>query len=106
MDSERSAIYLDAKDAHALAHYGHIIPAAKGLTRRAVTENYPGWEWNEIVPVLRRAGLLVSTGGHGGQLREGLAGVLLVPGADPAGDDGTLTHPAKVAHRPFVPPAS
>ena len=51
------------EECNALLHYGHIIPVSRGYTRKFVTENYPGWTWNELMQVFRSAGILINRGG-------------------------------------------
>ena len=51
MSAEKS-IHLSAKQIKELIHYGHVIPMSRGWTQKYVEENFPGWEWNDIVPVL------------------------------------------------------
>ena len=51
------------EELNALLHYGHIIPVSKGWTRAYVNEHFPGWTWNELVRIVRVAGILVSKGG-------------------------------------------
>ena len=56
MNSE--SIELDIDALHAVTHYAHWVPALRGISEEYVARNYPGWEWNEIVPFLLREGIL------------------------------------------------
>lgn len=57
MSAEKS-IHLSAKQIKKLIHYGHLIPMSRGWTQKYVGENFPGWEWNDIVPVLIEKNIL------------------------------------------------
>jgi hypothetical protein len=96
-------IYLTAADVAAVAHYGHIIPVSRGWTTEFMRANFSGWDWNAIIPVLRRRGAMAARKGHGGALREPYVGVLIHADGRIVLDDGTLTHPAKTAHKPLIP---
>ena len=50
-------------DLNELLHYGHFIPVGKGLTHAYVRQNYPGWEWNELIAMLRLGGVIRKTAG-------------------------------------------
>jgi len=41
-----------------IAGYAHWIPITQGLHRDFFERNYPGWEWNDIIPVLLKKGIL------------------------------------------------
>ena len=56
--SDEISLHLSAEEIAKLAHYGHFIPVGKGFTRRYVEDNFPGWEWNDIIPVLILNGVL------------------------------------------------
>ena len=36
----------------ALTGYAHWIPITKGLHEEFFAENFPGWDWNDLVPRL------------------------------------------------------
>ena len=36
----------------ALTSYAHWIPITKGLHEEFFAENFPGWDWNDLVPRL------------------------------------------------------
>jgi hypothetical protein len=65
MSAEKS-IHLSAKQIKELIHYRHLIPMSRGWTQKYVEENFPGWEWNDIVPVLIEKNILkyVKKRGH------------------------------------------
>jgi hypothetical protein len=50
---------LERAELNALLHYGHPIPACCGLTDAYVATRYPGWTWNELIAILRAAGIVV-----------------------------------------------
>jgi hypothetical protein len=58
MTSDKS-IHLSTTDITELVHFAHFIPISKGLSQKYVAENYPGWEWNDILPVLIEKGILI-----------------------------------------------
>ena len=96
---ERLDHYFTADDVRELAHYGHPIPIGRGFTRDYVNKNYPGWQWGQLMNVLRRADLYVKNEGHGGRIAEGYVGALVLAegGGVAIGDDGSLKHPLKSA---------
>ena len=96
---ERHDHYLTGEDVRELAHYGHPIPIGRGFTRDYVNKNYPGWQWGQLMNVLRRADLYVKNEGHGGRIAEGYVGALVLSegGGVAIGDDGSLKHPLKAA---------
>ena len=49
---ERTKITLDIKMLRALTGYAHWIPITKGLHEEFFAENFPGWDWNDLVPRL------------------------------------------------------
>ena len=42
-----------------VAGYAHWIPGIRGLYKDYFAKNLPGWEWNQIIPVLIKAKILV-----------------------------------------------
>lgn len=61
-ESIESTVFDQARarvDLNRLLHYGHPIPFGRGWMRKFVSENYPGWTWNELVAVLGAAGVIV-----------------------------------------------
>ena len=91
--------YLTGEDVRALAHYGHPIPIGRGFTRDYVNKDCPGWQWGQLMNVLRRADLYVNNEGHGGRIAEGYVGALILAEGDGVAipDDGSLKHPLKKA---------
>ena len=53
-----ASVELDIDALHTITHYAHWIPALKGISEEYVARNYPGWQWNEIVPFLLREGVI------------------------------------------------
>ena len=43
---------LDIESLTTIAGYAHWIPITQGLHLEYFRSNYPGWEWNQIIPVL------------------------------------------------------
>lgn len=52
------SVTLDIDSLQQLAGYAHWIPALKGTSEKYITRNFPGWEWNDIIPVLIEKGFL------------------------------------------------
>lgn len=50
-------LYLDNGAVKRLSHYAHPIPATRGISQAFVAETYPGWNWNDLIPVLLAQGL-------------------------------------------------
>lgn len=91
--------YFTAEDVRELARYGHSIPIGRGFTHDYVNKNYPGWQWGQLMNVLRRADLYAKNEGHGGRIAEGYVGALILSegGGVAVPDDGSLKHPLKEA---------
>ncbi len=60
---DRYAQHRTSDEVRRLLNYGHAIPIGHGKTKRFVDENYPGWTWNQLVEVLKAAGVFVPRGG-------------------------------------------
>jgi hypothetical protein len=60
MSKSSSAIVLDLKQLGELSSYAHWIPITRGLHRPYFERNFPGWEWNLIIPILVKAKILVT----------------------------------------------
>jgi hypothetical protein len=43
---------LDVEQLRKLAGYAHWIPVLKGFHQSYLALNYPGWDWNQIIPQL------------------------------------------------------
>jgi hypothetical protein len=52
------SVTLDVDSLQQLAGYAHWIPALRGISEKYITRSYPGWEWNDIIPVLIEKGVL------------------------------------------------
>ena len=52
--NQETNLTLDIEALQKLAGYGHWIPALKGFHRSYLAINYPGWDWNQIIPQLIR----------------------------------------------------
>jgi hypothetical protein len=51
-------LFLDVEALRNIAGYAHWIPMIRGLYKEFFSLNYPGWEWNHIIPVLIKKGVL------------------------------------------------
>ena len=49
---------LDFESLEMIAGYAHWIPITQGLYKDYFQRNYPGWEWNQIIPVLIEKGIV------------------------------------------------
>ena len=52
-------LFLDIPTLRALTGYAHWIPGIRGLYKDFFAMNFPGWEWNQIIPVLIQREVLV-----------------------------------------------
>ena len=52
-------LFLDIEGLRMVAGYAHWIPGIRGLYKDHFAKNLPGWEWNQIIPVLIKAKILV-----------------------------------------------
>ncbi len=52
-------LFLDIPTLRTLTGYAHWIPGIRGLYKDYFAKNFPGWEWNQIVPVLIQGKVLV-----------------------------------------------
>jgi hypothetical protein len=52
------SVTLDVDSLQQLAGYAHWIPALRGISEKYIAHNFPGWEWNDIIPVLIEKGIL------------------------------------------------
>jgi hypothetical protein len=41
-----------------VAGYAHWIPITRGLYKDCFNLNFPGWEWNQIIPILINKGII------------------------------------------------
>ncbi len=67
-------LFLDIPTLRTLTGYAHWIPGVRGLYKDYFAQNFPGWEWNQIIPVLIQKKVLVmhSTDSGCRQLSQGL----------------------------------
>jgi hypothetical protein len=49
---------LDVESLRTISGYAHWIPITKGLHLEYFRRNYPGWEWNHIIPALIKKGVV------------------------------------------------
>jgi hypothetical protein len=50
---------LDIATLRTLTGYAHWIPVLNGYYREFFKENFPGWSWNQIIPELLKAKVLI-----------------------------------------------
>jgi hypothetical protein len=53
-------LVLSVDDLLKLTSFAHWIPILNGRHREFMNKNYPGWEWNQIIPVLVKAKILIT----------------------------------------------
>ena len=53
------SLELSVEDLLSLASYAHWIPMTRGLYKPYLERNFPGWEWNQIIPLLIKKKILV-----------------------------------------------
>ena len=53
-----TTLVLDRAALRKITQYAHWMPALRGISEEYIARNYPGWAWNEIVPVLIKRGML------------------------------------------------
>lgn len=41
-----------------ITHYAHWIPIVRGYHHEFIEKRYPGWSWNQLLPVMFRAKIL------------------------------------------------
>ena len=52
------SLSLDVEALREISGYAHWIPIIRGLYKDFFNRNYPGWEWNHIIPVLIKKGVI------------------------------------------------
>jgi hypothetical protein len=57
---KKKSLELSVQDLMTLTAYAHWIPMTRGLYRPHLERRFPGWEWNQIIPSLIKAKILVS----------------------------------------------
>jgi hypothetical protein len=55
----KSELTLDIEGLRMVAGYAHWIPQLRGLYLDYFEKTFPGWTWNQIIPVLIKAKILV-----------------------------------------------
>jgi hypothetical protein len=56
---KKKSLELSVQDLMTLTAYAHWIPVTRELYRPYFEGNFPGWEWNQIIPALINAKILV-----------------------------------------------
>jgi hypothetical protein len=56
---KKKSLELSVQDLMTLTAFAHWIPMTRGLYKPYFDRNFPGWEWNQIIPVLINAKILV-----------------------------------------------
>lgn len=51
-------LFLDIPTLRMVAGYAHWIPITRGLYKNYFNLNFPRWEWNQIIPVLIKKGII------------------------------------------------
>ena len=49
---------LDIATLSEITNFANPIPMSRGITANFMAKRFPDWEWNELVPVLWRIGIL------------------------------------------------
>ena len=57
-DLSTSELHLDIEALTMIAGYAHWIPITQGIYKDFFRRHYPGWEWNHIIPVLIKKGIV------------------------------------------------
>jgi hypothetical protein len=53
-----TTLVLDIEALQKITGYAHWIPALRGISQEFIYRHYPGWEWNDILPVLVKKGIV------------------------------------------------
>ena len=53
------SLELSVEELRKLASYAHWIPMTRGLYKPYLEKNFPGWEWNQIIPALIKTKILL-----------------------------------------------
>ena len=56
--SMNQPLTLDVEALRKIAGYAHWIPITRGIYKDFLQRNYPGWEWNQIIPALIKKGIV------------------------------------------------
>ena len=58
VQSMNQPLTLDVEALRKIAGYAHWIPITRGIYKDFLQRNYPGWEWNQIIPALIKKGIV------------------------------------------------
>ena len=58
--TNRMVLTLDIDELRGICNYVHWIPIIRGLHREFFQTKYPGWDWNDVIPVLSNRRIVVS----------------------------------------------
>ena len=58
MSATTGLLTLTVEDIRSISNYIHWIPMTRGYHHDYINEKYPGWNWNELLSALDRAGLI------------------------------------------------
>jgi hypothetical protein len=61
--ANRMILTLDIEELRGICNYAHWIPMIRGLHREFFETKYPGWEWNDVIPVLFNRRIVVPNSG-------------------------------------------
>ena len=53
-----TTLVIDIEALRKITGYAHWIPALRGISQEFINRHYPGWEWNDILPVLIKKGIV------------------------------------------------
>ena len=70
-----TTLVLDRAAVRKITQYAHWMPALRGISEEFIARNYPGWEWNEILPFLIKERMVSREPGqsHSVRLSQGLS---------------------------------
>lgn len=51
-------LLLSIEEITEISNFAHWIPITRGYHHDHLAEHYPGWEWNDFLPVLHKARLI------------------------------------------------
>jgi hypothetical protein len=55
------SVDLDVEAIRVITRYAHWIPILSGRYKQFLSKNYPGWEWNQLIPLLVKKQVLVKS---------------------------------------------
>jgi hypothetical protein len=53
-----ATLVLDIEALRKITGYAHWLPALRGISQEFINRHYPGWDWNDILPVLVKKGIV------------------------------------------------